>query len=137
MEQTVDEQSELAYNKYLTEQLKTAFEANDKVTDILKEFNIPNSASMIAAVEAMLEDNGKVFRDLYKKASEQQNMDISDLIDMAYARFSEACHSPEEMAEAEEALGTLAENVMKTMIEMEDVRTIDLDGMKLVFVLLE
>ena len=51
---------------------------------------------------------------------------------MAYSRFADACHTPEEMADAEEALGTLAENIMKTMIETQDVKTIDMDGMKMV-----
>ncbi len=132
MEDAVDEESENAYNKYLTEQLKTALSSTSQVESILEEFNIPHSASMITAVEALMENNNKVMKDLYGRAAEQEDMDIEDLINLAYERFSEACKTPEEMAEAEEALGTLAENVMKTMIEMEDVRTIDMDGMKLV-----
>ena len=87
---------------------------------------------MISAVQALMQDSNTVIKDLYGRAAKQQDMDIQDLIDLAYQRFSDACHTPEEMAEAEEALGTLAENVMKKMIEMEDVRTIDMDSMKLV-----
>ncbi|MCR5580261.1 MAG: DUF6240 domain-containing protein, partial [Pseudobutyrivibrio sp.] len=132
MEETVDEESEIAYNQYVTEQLKSALASNKDATSIIQEFNMPTSANMIAAVEAMMENNNKVFKDLYGRASKQEDMDIEDLINLAYDRFAEACKTPEEMAEAEEALGTLAENVMKTMIEMEDVRTIDMDGMKLV-----
>jgi hypothetical protein len=60
------------------------------------------------------------------------DLDINDLIDMAYSRFADACHTPEDMADAEETLGTLAENIMKTMLETEKVNTIDLDNMKLV-----
>ncbi len=132
MEQAADEESEAAYINYTADQLKTAIAQNAKVESILEEFNIPNSANMINAIEALMENNANVIKDLYGKAAEQEDMDISDMIDLAYQRFAEACKTPEEMAEAEEALGVLAENVMKTMIEMEDVRSIDLDGMKLV-----
>lgn len=132
MEETLDEQSEIAYNQYVTEQLKSAIKADESVAAILDEYNVPHSANMIAAVEALISDNGKAIRDLYGRAARQQEMGIEDLINMAYERFSEACHNPDDMLEAQEALGDLAENVMKTMIETEDVRTIDMDGMKLV-----
>ncbi len=129
----VDTQAEESYNEYVTAQLKEALAHTSNVEDVLNEFNIPNSGNMINAVEALLQNNSTIVKDLYKKAALQQDMDIHDLIDEAYNRLREACNSPEEMLQAEEEmLGTLAENVMKTMIEMEDVRTVDLDGMKLV-----
>ena len=127
-----EEQAEIQYNEYITSQLKQAISSSSNVENILEQFNIPNSANMISAVEALMQDSNTVIKDLYGRAAKQQDMDIQDLIDLAYQRFSDACHTPEEMAEAEEALGTLAENVMKKMIEMEDVRTIDMDSMKLV-----
>ena len=135
MEQTTSEaeaQAEVQYNEYITSQLKQAMSSSANVENILQQFNIPNSANMISAVQALMQDSNTVIKDLYGRAAKQQDMDIQDLIDLAYQRFSDACHTPEEMAEAEEALGTLAENVMKKMIEMEDVRTIDMDSMKLV-----
>ncbi|MBE5914994.1 MAG: hypothetical protein E7274_13190 [Pseudobutyrivibrio ruminis] len=140
MEDTSDEQAEAAYNNYVTEQLKTTIAEDAKVSSILDEYNLPHSANMIAAVEAMVENNGQVFKDLFSKSTGRaattfgalESMDVDDIIELAYSRFAEACHTPEEMAEAQEALGTLAENVMKTMIETEDVRTVDMDGMKLV-----
>ena len=148
MEEAVDEESEIAYNKYVSAQLKEAVAAEERYTAILDEYNLPHSPNMIAAVEALVENNGNVMKNLFQKASSQrmevmneressvdsslEAMDIEDLINLAYSRFEEACHTPEDMAEAQEALGTLAENVMKTMIETEDVRTIDMDGMKMV-----
>ncbi len=135
MEQNTEaavEQENAEYYKHVTEQMKTALEANSIVDNILDEFNIPHSANMISAVQALMQNNSSIVKDLYGRAAEQQDMDIHDLIDLAYQRFSDACHTPEEMADAEEALGTLAENVMKTMIQMEDVRSVDMDGMKLV-----
>ena len=93
---------------------------------------MPSSANMISAVEALIQNNGNVIKDLYGRAAKQQDIGIEELINEAYRKFADACRTPEDMAEAEEALGVLAENVMKTMIEMEDVRTVDMDGMKLV-----
>ncbi len=132
MENTTDEVSEAAYNRYITDQLKNSIKASEEVQSVLDEYNLPTSGNMINAIEALLENNNTVIRNLYGRAAKQEDMDIADLIDEAYKRFADACHSPEEMAEAEEALGTLAENVMKTMITMEDVATIDMDEMTLV-----
>ncbi|SDB37153.1 hypothetical protein SAMN02910298_01793 [Pseudobutyrivibrio sp. YE44] len=134
MEQTMDEAAEADYNHYLTEQLKASLAPAESVDSILEQFNIPSSANMISAVEGLLQNPGSFVKDLYGRASKLQNqaMDINDLIDLAYSRFEEACHSPEAMNEAEEALGDLAETIMKSMINMEDVRTIDLEDMKLV-----
>ncbi|MCR4567856.1 MAG: DUF6240 domain-containing protein [Pseudobutyrivibrio sp.] len=131
MEQQADE-AQADYNSFVTDQLKAALNTSPSVERILEQFNIPTSANMISAVEALMQNNGTVIKDLYGRAAKQQDMDIEDLINEAYQKFAEACKGPEDMAEAEEALGVLAENVMKTMIEMEDVRSIDMDGMKLV-----
>lgn len=132
MEETADVAAEVAYNSYVTEQVKSSFKAAVTVENILEQFNIPCSANMISAIEALMQNSNTVVKDLYGRAAKQQDMDIQDLIDLAYQRFSDACHTPEDMAEAEEALGVLAENVMKKMIQMEDVRTIEMDAMKLV-----
>ncbi len=134
MEQSLDDSAEVQYNHYLTEQLKNGLANADKVDNILEQFNIPSSANMITAVENLLSNPGGFAKDLYGRSAKLQNqeMDINDLIDLAYSRFEEACHSPEAMKEAEEALGDLAETIMKSMINMEDVRTVDLDNMKLV-----
>ncbi len=132
MEASNDEASEKAYNQYVTNQLKEAFAEDEKVASILDSYNLPHSANMISAVNAMVENNGKVFKDMFGRLSKQENVDIHDLIEETYKKFMDACNNPEDMADAEEALGVLAENVMKTMITTEDVRSIDMDGMKMV-----
>ncbi len=134
MENMADDE-EQAYVSHMTEQVRTAFnKAADNVANILEQFNMPTSANMITAVESLLQNNTSVYKDLYGRAAKLQNrdMDIDDLIDEAYARFEEACHNPDAMREYEDALGDLAENVMKTMMQSEDIRTIDLEDMKLV-----
>ena len=99
---------------------------------VLQQFNIPTTANMINAVQALMQNNSTIVKDLYGRAAKQEDMTIEDLINLTLERFDEACHSPEAMKEAEEALGDLAERVMKSMVEMEDVRTVDLENMKLV-----
>ena len=131
MEEVSDDMA-LDYTSYVTEQIKEALNFAPTVEKILEQFNIPSSANMISALEALIQNNGNVIKDLYGRAAKQQDIGIEELINEAYEKFAEACRTPEDMAEAEEALGVLAENVMKTMIEMEDVRTVDMDGMKLV-----
>ena len=121
-----EELQEKAYNQYITNQLKDAFNSAKEVESVLQQFNIPTTANMISAVQALMQNNNNVIKDLYGRAAKQQDMDIKDLIDLAYQRFDEACHSPKAMEEAEEALGDLAEKVMKSMLEMEEVRTVDL-----------
>lgn len=132
MEVEKDEASEKAYNANLAEQLKSAIEASRSVYEIIEEYNLPSSANIISAIEAMLRDNNSAIKELYGKAAEIEDKDIEDLINEVTEKFLDACDTPEEMAEAEEALGVLAENVMKTMVNEEKVRTVDLDGMKLI-----
>lgn len=127
-----DKLQEQAYNQYMTSQLKEALSSSQQVEAVLQQFNIPTTANMINAVQALMQNNSTVIKDLYGRAAKQEDMTVEDLINLTLKRFDEACHSPEAMKEAEEALGDLAERVMKSMVELEDVRTVDLENMKLV-----
>ena len=131
-----ENQAEKQYNQYMTEQLKAALAAADNVEAVLQQFNIPTTANMISAVQALMQSGSSLAKDLYGRAAKlndvDEDKDIEDMINLAFQRFDEACHDPDAMREAEELLGDLAENVMKSMVEMEDVRTIDLDNMKLI-----
>ncbi|SFN74711.1 hypothetical protein SAMN04487831_103142 [Pseudobutyrivibrio sp. UC1225] len=132
---TSEQLEEKAYNQYVTAQLKEAFESSEEVESVLQQYNLPTTANMITAVQALMQKGSSLSKDLYGRAAklqENQDMDIEDLINLAYQRFDEACHSPEAMKEAEEVLGDLAERVMKSMEEMEDIKSIDLDNMKLI-----
>ena len=132
---TSEQLEEKAYNQYVTAQLKEAFESSEEVESVLQQYKLPTTANMITAVQALMQKGSSLSKDLYGRAAklqENQDMDIEDLINLAYQRFDEACHSPEAMKEAEELLGDLAERVMKSMEEMEDIKSIDLDNMKLI-----
>ena len=134
MEKAIDDE-EQAYVSHVTDEVHAAFnKATDTVENILEQFNIPTSANMITAVDSLLQNNTSVYKDLFGRAAKLKinDMDIDDLINEAYARFEQACHNPDALREYENALGDLAENVMKTMVETEEVQTIDLDDMKLV-----
>ncbi|MCR4695444.1 MAG: DUF6240 domain-containing protein [Pseudobutyrivibrio sp.] len=134
MEEISDEESEEAYTKYVTEQVKDQMAEAAAVSQVMEEYNIPYSANMIQAVESLMENGGSdAIAKLYDKAAKNDEItDIEDLINLTLERFSEMCHSPQSMLEAQEALGDLAERVMKTMVEMEDVKTIDMEGMNLI-----
>ena len=132
MEMSPIRDTDKEHNEYMTEQLLKALDTNQDVIDALDTADIPTTPNMIQAMQALMENDSKMMKDLYGKYADQEDLDIDFLIEEAYERFAEACSTPEEMAEAEEALGILAENVMRTMITTEDVNTIELDDMKLV-----
>ena len=121
-----------AYAAAQTAAIKNSYSSYEKVAQIIEAYNIPSSANMINAIRAMYENNNQMVKDLYGKYSKQTNMDIDYLIEETWERFSEACKTPEEMAEAQEILADIAENVMKTMLTVENVNTIDLNGMQMV-----
>ncbi len=121
-----------AYTASQTAAIKVAYSSYEKVAQILENYNIPSSANMINAITAMYENNNQMVKNLYSKYSEQTNMDIDYLIAETWERFGQACKTPEEMADAQEALADIAENVMKKMVEVEDVNTIDMNGMQMI-----
>ena len=127
-----EEEINRQYMQNITEQIRESVLADEDVYEMLEEYNIPATANMISALSAMKSNRNQMINDLAKAYSESQDMDIEFLMEELTERFGEAAKTPEEMAEAEEALETLAENVMKTMITEEDVTTYDLDGMKLI-----
>ena len=102
---------------------------------MLQKFEIPTTPANLTAMQQMLADRNRMYRDLqkYSKDAEGKNMvSIGDLIDDLIEDYGEACKTPEEMAEAQRRLEKTAENVMKTMLIENDVREIDLRGMKMV-----
>ncbi len=135
MEKAEAQTEQQEYIRHITEEVKAAYsKSSDNVENILEQFNIPNSGNMMNAVESLLSNSTSVAKDLYGRATklQQQDMDIEDLINEAYARFEEACHNSSAMQEAEDALGDLAESVMKSMMVTEDASAVDFDDMRLI-----
>ena len=57
--------------------------------------------------------------------------DIEAIKESIIEDFGEAVSEPEALAEVQETLGTVAENVMKTMISSDEVTSIDVREMRL------
>ncbi|MBR1572150.1 MAG: hypothetical protein IJ655_05380 [Lachnospiraceae bacterium] len=131
----IDRQQELEYTKAVREEISRALKSETEIYDMLQKFEIPTTPANLTAMQQMLADRNRMYRDLqkYSKDAEGKNMvSIGDLIDDLIEDYGEACKTPEEMAEAQRRLEKTAENVMKTMLIENDVREIDLRGMKMV-----
>ena len=132
-----------AYAREQLEGFRQCANTSEEVYQLLEQYDIPNTVQNILAMEAMLSDRNQVFKKLFEQreqiASEElaNSEDVSMLDELAAIKqqlleeFGNAVSEPKEMAEAQEALGKLAENVMKTMIESEEVTSIDIREAKL------
>lgn len=130
-----DNAQEAEYIKTVREEVSQALKSEAEVYDMLQKFEIPTTPANLTAMQQMLADRNRMYRDLqkYSKDSEGKNLvSIGDLIDDLIEDYGEACKTPEEMAEAQRRLEKTAENVMKTMLIENDVQEIDLRGMKMV-----
>lgn len=115
----------------------------DEVYQLLEQYDIPNSVQNILAMEVMLTDRNQVFKKLFQQrtVAKQEGLmseedfsaqkEIEAIKQQLIKDFGNAVTEPKEMAEAQEALGKLAENVMKTMIESDEVTSIDIREAKL------
>lgn len=130
-----DSLQEAEYIKTVREEVSQALKSESEVYDMLQKFEIPTTPANLTAMQQMLADRNRMYRNLqkYSKDSEGRNLvSIGDLIDDLIEDYGEACKTPEEMAEAQRRLEKTAENVMKTMLIENDVQEIDLRGMKMV-----
>lgn len=140
--QEIDTEDAGVQAEYVREQLEVfrqCADAPEEVYQLLEQYDIPNSTQNILAMEKMLSDRNQVFKKLFEQrdtaslpdntasAEEEINAIKKQLIE----DFGNAVSEPKEMAEAQEALGKLAENVMKTMIESDEVTSIDIKEAKL------
>lgn len=126
------------------EGIKQCANTKEEVYQILAQYDIPNSVQNIIAMETMLSDRNQVFHKLFEQR-EQAALDgtiqssgetaaqeeIDAIKQQLLEDFGNAVSEPEELAKAQEVLGKLAENVMKSMIESDEVTSIDIKEVKL------
>ncbi|MCR5144605.1 MAG: DUF6240 domain-containing protein [Lachnospiraceae bacterium] len=130
-EQTLEQQ----YQKELRNQVATALKSEAEVYEMLERYDIPSTPANLTAMQAMLNDRNKMYRDLLKYSKDENNLDeitIGDIIEDLIEEYGEACKTPEDMAKAQRKLEETAENVMKSMLVERDVQEIDIRGMKMV-----
>ena len=143
--QQVDAEDTGVLQEYAREQLngfRQCANTSAEVYQMLEQYDIPNSVQNILAMEAMMSDRNQLFKQILGDRNQQDNdslvedgtlpqEEIASIKQQLIEDFGKAVTEPKEMAEAQEALGKLAENVMKTMIESDEVTYIDIKEAKL------
>ena len=126
----VDEQAEEAYYKEQMQEFAGAKEAEAQVIQMLSGHDMPLTAYNIMAANQMLHNRNGIFKSLFDHKDLEKEIDFEEVKAGILEEFGEAVKTPEDMAKAQEKLGDLAENVMKTMIQSEDVRNVDIRDMR-------
>lgn len=131
-----DEQLKYTYAKEQLGELAQSAKTPQHIYEVLQKYDIPNTMSNVMAMEAMIKNRNGMFRQIFGKGvkdtdEEVGTDDIESMKQAVLAEFGDAVSSPEELAEAQEQLQKVAENVMKTMIERDDVTSVDVREMRL------
>lgn len=126
------------------EGFKQCANTSEEVYRLLEQYDIPNSVQNILAMEKLVSDRNQIFKKLFEVhghvgeaedfVSDKNNSmldEIAKIKEQLLEAFGEAVAEPKEMAAVQEDLGKLAENVMRTMIESDEVTTLDIKEAKL------
>lgn len=137
-EQADESSIDADYAKEQLAQLEQAANADESIYRILDKYDIPNTVSNVLAMESMLNQRNQMFRKIFGSSTSDHNgddqVDAEDLEAIKQElleEFGEAVSEPADMAAAQEKLGELAENVMKTMINSDHVTSLDVRDMKM------
>lgn len=127
-----NEAEQEASRNYQAQQLalyQQTLAAPEEVYAYLQRYDIANSMANILAVSDMLRRPNQMMERLWKQENlPKESMEkIADLKQQVLEDFSEALKNPSDLADAQEVLADVAENVMSTMIvENPQMRTLDL-----------
>ncbi|MCQ2536561.1 MAG: DUF6240 domain-containing protein [Lachnospiraceae bacterium] len=124
-------EEEKAYAEEQINEIKAAAASSENIYDVLKNMGIATTAENLSAITYMMENKNAFFRNIFSQVASDVTPDIEALIEKCLIEFGEDAKTPEEMAEAEEALAELAEHAMDGYITEEEVSNIDIRGMKL------
>ena len=137
-EQADESSIDANYAKEQLAQLEQAANADESIYRFLDKYDIPNTVSNVLAMESMLNQRNQMFRKIFGSSTADHNgddqVDAEDLEAIKQElleEFGEAVSEPADMAVAQEKLGELAENVMKTMINSDHVTSLDVRDMKM------
>ncbi|MCI8390705.1 MAG: hypothetical protein HFI35_08510 [Roseburia sp.] len=134
--ETEDDRLDMAYAGERLKELAESAKASRDIYSVLQKYDIPNTVSNILAMEEMIKNRNGMFRKIFgegvKEPGEEVTVnDLEKIRQELLEEFGEAVSSPAEMAEAQEKLGELAENVMRTMIESDEVTSLDVREMRM------
>lgn len=134
--ETEESGTDMAYAREQLAQLEQAANVTEDIYQVLQKYDIPNTMANVLAMESMIKDRNQMFRKIFGsgvKAPEEKPgiEDLEEIKEELLEEFGEAVSEPADMAVAQEKLGELAENVMKTMINSENVTSLDVREMRL------
>lgn len=133
---TNDDQLNYAYAKEQLAQLAQSAKVTEDIYTVLEKYDIPNTMSNIMAMEAMAKNRNGMFRQIFGDSTTDSKEkvgkdDLKSAKDAVLEQFGKAIAAPEELAEAQEQLAKVAENVMKGMIDSDEVTSLDVREMRL------
>ena len=124
-----------AYAKEQLLQLAESAKVAEDIYNVLEKYDIPNTMSNVMAMEAMVKNRNGMFRKIFGENIERDGEvgadELAEAKQSLLDEFCEALGTPEELGEVQEKLGELAENVMKGMIESDEVTSLDVRKMRL------
>lgn len=131
-----------AYAREQLANLEASAKASEDIYRILQKCDAPNTMLNVLAMEAMVRDRNQMFRQIFGKNSKSADGtvdgdDLEEIKEKLLEEFGEAVKSPKEMGEVQEKLGNLAENVMKTTLESDEVTSLDVRELRLLSAQLE
>ncbi|MBO5524546.1 MAG: hypothetical protein J5986_12895, partial [Roseburia sp.] len=134
--ETEESGTDMAYAREQLAQLEQAANVTEDIYQVLQKYDIPNTMANVLAMESMIKDRNQMFRKIFgsgvKSPEEKPGIeDLEEIKEELLEEFGEAVSEPADMAIAQEKLGELAENVMKTMINSENVTSLDVREMRL------
>lgn len=134
--QTNERDVDYAYAREELNRLAESAHAASDIYDILQKYDIPNTMMNVIAMQTMVQDRNRAFRQIFGQVNEDsggktRTDELEKIKAELLEEFGEAVKTPKEMGEAQEKLGELAENVMKTMIESDEVTSLDVREMRL------
>ncbi|MCR5468853.1 MAG: DUF6240 domain-containing protein [Lachnospiraceae bacterium] len=122
-------------NASVREQIETAKNAEIEVYRLLENFGMDNTVNNVLAMNYLASNRGQIFKQLFKYEEEfsREDVDFEGIREELLEKFSEALKTPEEMAEAQNALAERAEHIMDGyMPDSDNVTELDVKAMKLV-----
>lgn len=126
-----DETTEKSWYQEQLKEFSAARGAEEQVLKLLTGYDMPVTAYNLLAANQMLFHRNGMFKTLFEHQEEDTDIDFAEIKQEILEAFGEAVKTPEEMAEAQKKLADMAENVMKTMAETENVRSLDIRDLKI------
>lgn len=139
--QTDETDVDEAYMKEQLAALEESAKAGEDIYHVLQKYDIPNTVNNIIAMQSMVKDRNQIYRQIFGGNTKEEDEtgdvdevgaeDIEQIKKKLLEEFAEAVSEPKALAEVQEKLGILAENVMKGMIDSDHVTSLDVREMRL------